>query len=239
MFPGANTRGWLVLLAGLTLVAEPVSAQRRAAPGPRDGGHGFFAVGVQRADIDRLNNALFASGLPAFSQTFLTLGGGGFAVRNRFLIGGEGHGLIQSSETTADGVFRTGVTAGFGLFDLGYQVWRSGRFAVYPMVGIGGGGISLRIRERATVDFDDLLDDPRRGVTVTGAGMLLSASLGADLLIPVGPARRGGFLVGVQGGYTFFPLEAAWFADGSDVAGGPDVRLTGPWLRVTVGGGRR
>ena len=49
--------------------------------------------------------------------------------------------------------------------------------------------------------------------------------------------RVGGMLLGVQVGYTFAPAQSSWTLDGlNDVAAGPDFRLQGPYVRVSVGG---
>jgi hypothetical protein len=221
--------------------SDPAAAQRRAPPAPQNGGRGWFAIGVQQADIGDLNDALARRSLPTYSKSFLSLGGGGHAIRDRLLIGGEGHALLQADETSADGLLRTSLLGGYGLFDLGYQVVQARRLAVYPMVGIGGGALSLKILERDPPVFDDLLRNPRRGTSVSTAGLLLNAGVGANWLFPARPGRRGGFSVGVHAGWMFAPLEARWFVNGTnaDVANGPDARMTGGWFRVSIGGGTR
>ena len=63
-------------------------------------GRGYFQVGYQVLDLDALNLSLRAEGIPEFEEGFYTLGGGGHVERDRLLIGGEGHALIEQSETS-------------------------------------------------------------------------------------------------------------------------------------------
>jgi hypothetical protein len=222
----------------LVLTVNGAAAQRRGAPVANSGGRGFFMIGVQYMDLEDLNIALLDRGYPDFDETFLTLGGGGFAVRNRVLIGGEGHGLLQSQQTSPNGALRTGLFAGYGMFNVGYQVVRSRSLALYPLLGIGGGGTTLLIRERATVSFDDVLRDPGRSSSLTKGALLVGGAVGGDWFLPFGSAR-GGLILGFRAGYTYAPLDAEWRMDGTDVAGGPSAELTGPYVRFSIGGGSR
>jgi len=194
-------------------------------------------IGAEYVDLDELNASLLQNGYPDFEETFLTLGGAGFATRNRLVIGGEGHALLQSEETTSGGQYRAGVFGGFGMFNLGYQVVRVGGLSLYPLVGVGGGGLTLRIRQRAVVDFDDVLDSPGRESHLSTGSLLVGGALGMDWFF--GTGGRGGFAVGARAGYNYAPLSSDWLMSGSDVAGGPAADLTGAYVRVSIGGGRR
>lgn len=226
------------------LLAHPAAAQED--PRPR----GFFQAGFQSPDLDGLNTALSAAGLPEFDDGFLTLGGGGFFTAGRFLIGGEGHGLLTGEETTVDGQFRNRLAGGYGMFNLGYAAWSDGALDVYPILGVGGGGMQLDIIERSSPVFGDVLADPGTSTRLSTGTVLLSASLGADWRFGAGPARqrhdddddddddgRGGWLLGVRAGWIWAPGDVIWELDGlNDVAGGPATAPTGFHIRVSIGG---
>ena len=104
----------------------------------------FFLVGVQHLDLDDLNDRLAAHSYPALPGSMLSLGGGGWAVRGRLMVGGEGHALIGSAKTTSDGTYKSRLTAGYGMLDLGYSVYDRDRFEIYPMLGdIGPSGVEV------------------------------------------------------------------------------------------------
>jgi hypothetical protein len=230
----------IMTLALASLEPTPASAQRRLAPpSPETGGRGFFMIGVEQLDLTQLNEALATHGYPTFSERFLSLGGGGFAIRDRLIIGAEGHAVVQSDKTTADGEFRTRVMGGYGMFDIGYHILRAGRVAFYPIIGIGGGATALEITERSTLDFEDVLDQPRRGARVTSAALLVGGGLGVEYFVAASRTRRGGFIIGARAGFNYAPLESNWKLDRTDIAGGPDAGFTGPYVRVAIGGGSR
>lgn len=232
-FHGTIPMAVLLLLA----VTLPADAQRRRPTfdTPDHGGRGFFMIGAQQLDLDPLNERLTDAGYAEFDDVALTLGGGGFFRRGRLILGGEGHGVLGSSETTTDGELRSTLSGGYGLLDLGYAVVEGGGLLVYPMIGVGGGGMSLAIEERSTPTFDDVLEQPRRGVRLNQAQFLLAAGVGVDQLF----GGRRGVNVGLRAGWTFAPLDSEWAFGRNDVAGGPEGGFTGPYIRLSVGGGSR
>lgn len=241
-------------LAALLLIALVAPSAAQESPRPR----GFFQAGYQAVDLDGLNTALTADGLPEFGSDFLTLGGGGFFTAGRFLIGGEGHGLLTGEESTGNGEFRTRLTGGYGMFNLGYAAWSDGALDIYPVLGVGGGGMQLDIIERSSPLFEDVLADPGTSTRLSSNAFLLSASVGVDYRFgadrpvrrrdrdrPRGRDRdddddddgRGGWLLGVRAGWIWAPGDVRWELDDlNDVAGGPGTVPTGFHIRVSVGG---
>jgi hypothetical protein len=204
-------------------------------------GRGFFMVGVQGFDGDALNDRLRATGYPTFSTSVITVGAGGMGVHGRFLLGGEGHGLLGPEETTADGEFRTRIGGGYGLLTLGRDFFPGRPGSLYPQIGVGAGAMTLRIDERGAPTFDDLLQDPRRGVEVSRVSFLLVGALGGDVLLGVGSAGPdgAGVAVGVRVGYLAAFGQRNWSSEAGQVAGGPDLSPAGPFIRFQVGGGAR
>lgn len=208
-------------------------------------GRGFFNVGYMGLDADELNAALAEGDLPSLDGSFLTLGGGGYGARGRFLIGGEGHGLLGSDETSADGSMHVSVHGGYGLFRIGYLAASHGGLDVFPSVGIGGGGMSVKISERSAPTFGDVIEEPRRSSTLSSGSLLLDVGAAAHLRVAgereTRDDRDGGFLVGIHAGYTFAPGDSSWDLDGiNSVAGGPNFQIQGAYVRLSIGGwGRR
>jgi hypothetical protein len=239
--------------AAVSLAAAPSEAQRPPSPRPSAaspaarpaGSMSFFMIGAQRLDLDELDERMRAAGYPALDRDFLSIGGGGLAVRNRLLIGGEGHGLISPSTTALQDRFRTRITGGYGVFDLGYLLVTGATIDLYPVVGIGGGGLSIEIIERGPVSFDDVLRDPGRSTRLTSGVLVLDASLGLTYRTTTAarrarPGGTAGLALSIRGGYTLSPVRGEWQVDGvGDVAGAPDARLRGPYLRGSIGGWRR
>ena len=131
------------------------------------------------------------------------------------------------------------------IFDLGYLAFAQDGLHVYPLIGVGGGGGRLTFDNTADRSFDDLAANPRVGATALTGGFLMQVALGVDKLFVLGTRdeggrrREGGVVVGVRAGYVFGPGQSNWGIGGTDVTGGPDLELTGPYVRVVIGGGGR
>ena len=235
-------------IAALTLVAAPRPARAQTietglSPAPsretarRYGGAGFFAFGALLTDQDPMNDALAARGLPQVSSAFVTLGSAGYFRLNRLLLGGEGYAILPREGSSP--THETTVSGGMGFFDVGYVVVSRGGLAIFPMLGLGGGGLSYSIGEKRAGGFDAVLDDPRRGASLTRGGFLGQIALGIDHLFD---GRReatqaGGPVVGLRVGYAAQLTHGDWQVFGASVDGGPSVGLGGPFLRLVVGGG--
>ena len=154
------------------------------------------------------------------------------------IIGGECHALVSEETTSVHHTTRIGV--GYGLFDLGYIVYSSKDVRVYPLIGLGGGGLSLRIVEEETsLSFDEVLDNPRRSAELVTGGFLVNLALGVDYLLQLNEDERGrgGLVFGLRAGYTLSPVKGDWNLDEVAISGGPDMGITGMYVRLMIGGG--
>lgn len=203
----------------------------------KSGGMGFFATGYQMIDIKELNSRLKLFGLPQFDKSYVSLGGGGFGILNNFVIGGEGHGLVGSDLSNQS--YQTNLTAGYGLFDMGYLIYSSNGLKIFPIIGFGGGGIDLRINEKNLVDFDQVLNNPKKGSVLSVAGLMLNFGLNLfyNLNLSGDEERLGGLSFGLNLGYTHFLQLGNWSLFETEIAGGPKVGLSGFYIRFTIGGG--
>ncbi len=226
------------ILALLLSVGSSPALAQQSPPNPQPSSHeyrggeaGFFAIGTNVAQLNALNDRLDASGYP----TLLSLGGGGHRiVGGRFLIGGEGHGLITPSKTVQG---RTvSLSGGYGLATVGYLAVAHSKWRVYPQVGAGLGGFSLTIGSADTAPFDDVLDDPNRESRLNRGQFLVSLSLQGSYELS-GPNEAGGFRIGLQAGYLLAPAAGDWTLGGHQLGDGPDAGFDGPFLRLLIGGG--
>ena len=243
----AKLAGPGVLTAAVAaLLASAVGAQAQTGEDPVDRGGGYFQVGYMMLDVDDLTGALLGPGYPGLEDSFVTLGGGGFGMKGPFLLGGEGHAVIGSTETTVDGATQVGLGGGYGLFRVGYLAYSMYGLDVFPMIGVGGGGLNLSLIERSAPTFGEVLIDPQRSANLSAGMFLLDASLalhyrptipGIQPSEPDEDERPGGLMLGLQAGYTFAPGDTSWRLDGiNTVAGGPDMKIQGFYVRLAVGG---
>jgi hypothetical protein len=207
----------------------------------QEGAGGMF-VGVKNTNIAPLNN-LLGNRLESLKDNSVLIGGIGWgSVSPGILLGGEGGGFWQSSDGPN---LRARLGGGYGFFDVGYMVIKHKGLRLYPMVGIGGGGITLRMAPLGVTSptFDDVITDPKREANVTMGGLAFNFALGLECFVETkdGKEKRpGGLHFGIRAGYLFMPGKADWKLEDLDVIGGPDIRLNGYYIQAVFGGwGRR
>jgi len=202
------------------------------------GGKGFFMFGWIKSDLNDLNARLVKSNYPELSKNQFSFGGGGFGKINRIMIGGQGHGF--SSNIITKGNYNLKYSGGYGLFDLGYVFFSLSGVDIFSMIGFGGGGILIDIYENKPIRFDEILDNPKRGVQLSSAGFLINFSFGLDYLINLSDQSndRGGIALGLRLGYLFSPYMSDWkISEEVDALNGPKPNMNGFYLHFMIGGG--
>lgn len=228
----------LVSVGALQLFGAGISSGYDSQALQYAGGRGFFMGGTNIIDIGELNTRLKNNGYHTFSDNLIGFGGGGYGILNRLIIGGEGFGMSSAAELgTAGGeTFKTTLSGGYGLFKLGYVVYRRGGFNLYPAVGFGGGGLALEITRKETVAFDDILKSPKRNVQLSNGCLLIDIGVGVDYLMILdrkNTGDEGGLAFGMRVGYLAAPYRSDW----GDALDGPDIGFDGFYFRLMFGGG--
>jgi hypothetical protein len=230
--------GILVLLAWSSTAAQTEGGGDGFSLRPTEG-RGFFMIGLHNADLSDINGPMVSQGYSRFGENFALIGGGGHAIIGRFMIGGEGYALIDREGTR--GPVQARLSAGCGFFDLGYIFWRQNDVSAYGMLGLGGGGWTLRITDSAAVPLEAVLGDPGRSSTLTTNHFLVSLSVGADWYFRFAGNERGegGMSFGLRAGYTLAPLKSSWEMEDFEITSGPKMGLAGPFVRLVIGFGGR
>ncbi len=200
---------------------------------------GYFMTGGSSLDIDALNSRLGAKGYSEFSDGFFSIGGGYFQKESgKFLTGFEGHLLIgeQNSSVIGGKSYSTSAIGGYGFLNTGYLILENDRLDIYPILGIGFGGMGVKIGHTS---FDNILDNPQRSASINTFSFLLNLALGTDYKINLsGDDNKVSFLIiGLRGGYAFAPFKSGWYMDEFSLSDDPAGGIEGPYFRLTIGGG--
>ncbi|MBI4531157.1 MAG: hypothetical protein HY709_06495 [Candidatus Latescibacteria bacterium] len=185
-------------------------------------------------DIKTLNVRLESQGHPTFSDNFFSLGGDSYKILNWVVSGGEGHGSLRREALTTTGIYKVSLSGGYGFLNVEYLVYSMESLSVYPLLGFGGRvRFKLVERLREFLPFE-VLENPKTG------GFLVNAALGTDGLLKLREDEKGkgGFIVGLCVGYTFTPVKGDLAVEETNISDGPLVGITGPYVRVMLGGGR-
>lgn len=221
------------------LFANISQGQEKTPVAKESGGMGYSMFGRSAIAINDLNAKLESKGYSRISDNFFSVGGGGHSIiNNRLIIGGEGHSLLGEEATS--GNYNSSLYIVYGFFDLGYVVYSIKDLRVYPLLGLGGGGMNLKIAEKLTsLSLDDVLDNPKRRAELSTGGFLINLALGIDYLLTLSKDEkgRGGLLLGLRAGYTLSPFKSGWVMDDIEISGAPEIGITGPYIRLMIGGG--
>ena len=228
-------------LLGLAVSFGPVESAegQQGLLGP---GAAYLVAGVSGIATGELDDRLTSRGYPTFGRTAAALGIGAYRkLASGLMLGGEWHGLLIGEEPHEGRV--VGLGGGYATLGIGYAVELSSRARIYPRLGLGAGGLGLWIESAAdTVGFDEVLADPRpapgREPVLSRDGVVVDLGAGAELL-PGGRSR--GALIGLRLGYLVarFGSRSNWQLYERTASGGPAATISGPYVRVVVGGAWR
>ena len=227
----------IISLIAVFMISADVYGQDSCLTKKHWQGCGYFILGGSNFDFGTLNSRLQTSGYSKVPDDFLSFGGGGHIFKNRWIIGGEGHGFLpRESENST---YRITVKGGYGFLNLGYFLHQTAHLSLYPMIGFGGGGIRLKIEEKSNPSFNDVLDDPGRNSEISMLSLLLNFSLGMDYQSKINKEEKHSsvWIAGFRIGYILDLEQGKWMMGRKSLSGAPAITITGPYARLLIGFG--
>jgi hypothetical protein len=229
----------IVALAAVAVVSTlftDLSQGQEATSPPKESGWGYFVLGGGIMDIKALGSRLESKGYPKPSENFISLGGGAHSTFDRLVIDIEGSGFIGGEVSNER--YRVSISGGSGVFNIGYIIYSISDLMLYPLLGLGGGGMNLKILERGTTpSFDEVLDSARKRIELSKIGLLINLAFGSDypLIFEEDERQRSGVLLGFRVGYVLDPIRGDLNMDGVGIFGGPQVGIAAPYIRLLIG----
>lgn len=197
----------------------------------------YASFGNSIVNIKNLNTNLENLGYSKMSDNFVSVGGGSHAISNGLVIGGEGHSI--SGKKTKSKEYETSISILYGFFYLGHSLYSTDNLILYPSVGIGAGRFNLKILEKGSLTFNEVLKGPRRSTRLSTGGLLINPSLGFDYLLSLRKTEKNssGIVIGLRAGYIFAPVKGNWSMEGMKILEGPKIGVSGPYIRLIIGSG--
>jgi hypothetical protein len=218
----------IILVISLLVINNNLSAS---------GGGGGLIFGKIVYNLDELNTRLKNAGFESLDESLRITGGGGYSIgKNKIIIGGHGGGFMQ--EVTSN-TYTATFAGGYGFFNIGYLIFSKKGINISSVIGIGGGGVSLRIAKKyKEINFDDILTNPNREANLSTDGLMLQIGIALDYFLKLAEDQKGkaGLLFSIHTGYIFAPFETKWMLWDKEVTNSPEISLSGPYLHFTIGG---
>lgn len=201
------------------------------------GGIGFLSIGYQGANPDQFNQTLTSFGYPDVSGTFTSLGGGGYAMIGKFVVGGHGHAATNPKSSYQN--FEVGVEMAYSYVDIGYVLLSNHNLDVFPMVGAGTGRMTFEIAHDEWMPFTSLLSNPQTGTRINHNAFLLNVGVTATYLIDLGndAFKRNGWMMGIQAGWMIDAFDNEWQLNENTITEVPEFGMGGPYIRIILGAG--
>ncbi|MCX7785443.1 MAG: PDZ domain-containing protein [candidate division WOR-3 bacterium] len=189
-------------------------------------GAGYFGPGFVFFNYDNINTVFTNYHIESAQKSQFVFGGGGWGQIGRTRLGGWGIGGSQS--VNSESIY-VELSYGAGFFEVGYLLINAPTIKLSPLIGIGGGGLSLKIKSRGynPLTFNNVLTAPGGVAKVSKGGLTLFSGLAID--IPIG-------FVGLtlKGGYLLTPTQSAWIVEDFNEIQGPQFNLKGPFITVSI-----
>lgn len=211
---------------------------------------GYFTIAANRLNLNSINKSLNNTGYREFSPNFFSIGGGGLIGTAGFLIGGEGTAFKAKRKITeidSGNNYYTLLDAGYGLFNIGYNLYWTEKTRIIPLFGIGGGRIKLKIIDKkSTSSIEDILKNPGRNSNISTGGFLINAAIQIYYTILKSELiemkidedeynYETGLILGLRVGYIFTPFKNKWKIDEIDLSIDPPLRMLGPYIQCNIG----
>jgi membrane-associated protease RseP (regulator of RpoE activity) len=190
-------------------------------------GAGYFGPGFTFFKYDDLNTLFTQHGMDLIEKQQFVFSGGGWGQGKRIRIGGYG---IGGAKIVSNDSLDIEVGYGAGFFELGYAIVNKINFMLTPLVGIGGGGLSMKITPKYNrpTSLTGLINSPWGVAKVSKGGIAMYPGLAID--IPFG-------FVGItlKGGYMWSPMNGPWTLENlGSIGNQPDLKLNGPFATVGI-----
>ena len=143
----------------------------------------YALAGIQNMKFKNLNEKLKSKNLSQTENLHYYMGAGGNTDFGKIIVGGEGY-LLYSDENKK-GLYLTESSGGMGYIYGGYKIINRTNFYFYPRIGLGGGGMNVRISSEANQPLEEFLSSASSNKLSTGnlilhSGLKFGLELGED-----------------------------------------------------------
>lgn len=206
---------------------------------------GAFQIQVtyRKGDIDQLNSALNANGIPSINESDIWINASMSHIFDKWLFE-DGIGFTPIATSTMNDL-----KARYNQYQLfwraGYNVSKNPAYRLYPFAGVNFSAAMLKIqdkaRERSVSNFSDELLNSTSSKTLWQPNFGVELGAGFDFLIKMKPKKMECFEVernipvGIRAGYYINAYAGDWKIDGYKLQNSPDEKQSAVFVTLNIG----
>lgn len=238
----------LLSAAAPTLVAQGARGEGVGAGGTFPYSSLYASTGGTWIVVDEVNGRLDKHGYYALSNDAIAFGGGLRIGYGRAILGVEYTAADHGEEGNPNNGRTVDVKHNTALLQAGYAFYAGRHLNAFAMLGAGVNHVTLFAGDRSGTrklpagvepTFEEVLQDPGPSASLRGLNLTFEPAVGLDWLVLRSVGDRLGLTLGARLGQRTAPNRTTWQLDGEKVVGGPSLKPTGKYFRVTAGIGWR
>lgn len=199
----------------------------------------YIGIGGITINTNDVNKTLSGLSYPPFPGNFITFGTGSKTISGKIVTGGEGFFTMENKVLNPQNQHKAYNSSSFSLIgDIGYIVYETSNFRIYPMLGAGIGRVFVDLfKDEKNPNYNDLIKDPDKGIALASTNILADLAVGADYTIGVGKSnpKKGGINIGLRAGYLFTLYSTGLQLKGETITNAPSINNNGFYLRLNLG----
>lgn len=195
-----------------------------------------FVAGYKNIDFSSFNDEFKQAGIPEAAPHMATVGGNFTWVFSNVVFNAGFGGSITDESSNTDYIVEN--TGGYGRFNLGYVVAHRAGWYLYPTAGYYHNTNELTIRpNKPTPAFNAVLTNPGQSSHFTVTNHMANISLNFDWRLSARESYReeGGFVLGLEVGYSHDLTRPRWQLDLKSISGTPTDQYGLFFVRLKIG----
>ncbi|MFN8671175.1 MAG: hypothetical protein U0457_03715 [Candidatus Sericytochromatia bacterium] len=179
----------------------------------------------QSQNITELNKVLNKNGYPSFTGNAYYWGTGSRNISGNIVTGSETNTVLETNVLRDNKIHSSYISGKFSsILNVGYTVYNSENFNIYPLVGLGLGAEYLDFYKKpSSTNFEDILKNPENGSSLINTTFVSDIGLAMDYVVRFGKKDKP---VGITLGFSLKEYK---------LVNTPDLNSSGFYIKMFAG----
>lgn len=201
----------------------------------------YITIGnKQLQNINNVNDVLKKNQYGSFTGNYFYWGTGNRNINeiNKIMIGSETNITLENSVSGILNGYTAYTSGAFSsILNVGYSMYSSANFNIYPSVGLGLGRTSLDFYKKpASTDFETIINNPENGSSIVNTSFVADLGVASDYVFRFGKKESPiGIGVGLKAGYILDLYSLSFNLKDYKINNVPNINNNGFYLKAFIG----